>query len=75
MPVILEPEDEETWINPDENDLEKLLHFLKPYRSNMMEAYGVSRLVNNPRAEGPELIKPQNAAQSPKAQFHTDYMT
>jgi putative SOS response-associated peptidase YedK len=58
MPVILRPEDEEIWLNPELHDPEPLLALLKPYPAKLMRSYLVSTLVNKPQNEGPELLEP-----------------
>lgn len=55
MPVILHPEDEKTWIVS--HDQKIVLELLKPFPSGEMEAYPVSKLVNSPRNEMPEIIE------------------
>ena len=56
MPVILHRDDEETWLNK-ESDSAQLLALLKAYPADAMEAYPVSRAVNNPANEGAELMQ------------------
>lgn len=58
MPVILKREYEELWLDPEVNDVDKLLSLLIPYPPEMMEAYRVSSLVNSPKEDSPECIKP-----------------
>lgn len=58
MPVILRPEWVERWLDPDVRDPETLMEALKPYPAEAMEAYPVSRLVNDPRVDSPECIRP-----------------
>jgi putative SOS response-associated peptidase YedK len=58
MPVILHPEDEAAWLDPQENRLPKLLSLLAPFPADGMEAYAVAPLVNSFQNEGPELIVP-----------------
>jgi putative SOS response-associated peptidase YedK len=58
MPVILEKDDEETWLNPDIPEPEQLLPLLKPYPADQMEEWQVSDAARNPRNDYPELIKP-----------------
>lgn len=58
MPAILEKKDEETWLNPDETDPDRLVPLLHPYPTNEMGAYPVSRLVNSPRNDTKEVIEP-----------------
>jgi putative SOS response-associated peptidase YedK len=58
MPVILSREDEDKWINPDLNETDEILSFLKPYPQDLMEQWQVADEVRNARNEGEELIKP-----------------
>lgn len=58
MPVILRQSDEETWLNPDETEPTRLLPLLQPYAAEEMEAYAVSRMVNSPRNDSPQLREP-----------------
>jgi putative SOS response-associated peptidase YedK len=55
MPVILKPEDEGLWLDP-RAELPSLNQLLRPYAAEQMEAYPVSRVVNDPANDGPELI-------------------
>ncbi|MEI6575670.1 MAG: SOS response-associated peptidase [Bacteroidota bacterium] len=57
MPVILEPDLEEVWLQYDISP-EVAVEMLKAYPGTDMIAYPLSSLVNNVRNEGPELIKP-----------------
>jgi putative SOS response-associated peptidase YedK len=57
MPVILAPEDYAIWLKSDASS-DVLLHLLKPFPTDPMEAYPVSTLVNNPRNQGSKLIEP-----------------
>jgi len=56
MPVILPPKAREEWLDPSLHDDRILLPLLAPYPAEEMSARPVSRLVNNPRYEGAELI-------------------
>jgi len=49
MPVILSPEDYETWLDPKVEDKKKLQAMLRPFVASEMEAYPISTIVNNPR--------------------------
>jgi len=55
MPVILQPEMEKPWLM--NNDPVELLSFLKPYPAELMEAFPVSKLVNSPANDIPEVLK------------------
>lgn len=58
MPVILEPDDEARWLDP-EAPPEELLQLLRPLRG--LEVREVSEAVNSSRNEGPELLdEPMN---------------
>lgn len=56
MPAILTPEGREIWLDTSLHDEHALMHWLGPYPSAAMTTRAVSKLVNNPRVEGPELI-------------------
>ncbi len=55
MPVILHPEEEKLWI--EEFDERKHLELLKPYPTELMKAYKVSKLVNSPVNDIAEVTK------------------
>jgi putative SOS response-associated peptidase YedK len=57
MPVILPKEAEEAWLVAD-TDTPTLKGLLKPYRSELMESWEVSAIVNNFRNDNPDVIKP-----------------
>jgi putative SOS response-associated peptidase YedK len=57
MPVILEKEDEDTWLNPDISEPAQLLPLLKSYPAEKMETWPVGEEARNPRNDYPELIK------------------
>ena len=56
MPVILEPGDYDSWLNPDSGDV---AYLLAPFDAAKMTARPVSTYVNNARNEGPECISEQ----------------
>jgi putative SOS response-associated peptidase YedK len=58
MPVILQKEDEETWLNPDISEPAQLLPLLKSYPDDKMETWPVGEEARNPRNDYPELLKP-----------------
>src|SRR5215831_9288039 len=57
MPVILEPEAEEVWLNPDVTDPKVLTPLLHPYEVKALDFYPVSKVVNRSGFEWPELIQ------------------
>jgi putative SOS response-associated peptidase YedK len=58
MPVILGEENEELWLDLGVRDENTLLSLLKPYEPGLMEEYEVSAIVNSPKEDGPECVKP-----------------
>ncbi|MCA1738831.1 MAG: SOS response-associated peptidase [Actinobacteria bacterium] len=58
MPVILPTEDYAMWLDPDFDEKEPLTSLLKPYPADAMEAYPVSRRVNNPSNNEPGVVVP-----------------
>ena len=57
MPVIMKPEDEEAWLDP-QADPKHLVKILTPYTEKEMEAYAVSKLVNSPKHDSLDCIEP-----------------
>lgn len=58
MPVILRKEEEQSWIDPSNRDTRALSHLLRPFQSEQLEAYEVSKDMNSTKNNGPELIEP-----------------
>jgi putative SOS response-associated peptidase YedK len=58
MPVILPPETYKPWITPSDLPATQLNEFLVPYPADEMIAYPISKMVNSPQFDSPELIKP-----------------
>ncbi|MGH7203457.1 MAG: hypothetical protein ACREHC_03365 [Candidatus Levyibacteriota bacterium] len=59
--IILQKEDDATWLNPATIEPEHLLPLLKPYPDDPdeeMEEWWVGDEARNPRNDSPELIKP-----------------
>ncbi|WP_458207518.1 SOS response-associated peptidase [Haladaptatus sp. NG-SE-30] len=54
MPVILAPEDEETWLHGAEDDLKSVFD---PFPAEEMRAYPVSKNVNNPKNDSPDVVE------------------
>ncbi len=59
MPVIIGKDDQDQWLNPGNKDSKKLQALLQPFRSEDMDYYGVSALVNSPSHNSPDCIKPE----------------
>ncbi len=58
MAVILDPDDYELWLSPDELPPMALKPLLTAYPAEQMAYYPISTLVNNVRNDSPECIKP-----------------
>jgi putative SOS response-associated peptidase YedK len=61
MPVILKADDYDRWLDPKENDTDSLQKLLAPYPAGEMTSHAVSKSVNIPDADSPELIEPLNS--------------
>jgi putative SOS response-associated peptidase YedK len=57
MPVILRRDDEDAWLD-QQTDPARLMSLLVAYPAEEMQAYPVSRALNNPANEGAELMQP-----------------
>jgi putative SOS response-associated peptidase YedK len=57
MPVILEKEDEDIWLNPD-TEAQQLLPLLKPFLADKMEEWEVGAAARDPKNDYPEIIDP-----------------
>ncbi len=57
MPVILKTKDYDQWLDAKEKDTDKLQKLFLPYPASEMIAYQVSKTVNIPSNDSPELIK------------------
>ncbi len=62
MPVILRPEDEDLWLDKAVTDPQAVVGLLQPYPAELMVAYPVSKLVNKPENDLPELVRTVNSA-------------
>jgi len=57
MPVIIQKENENEWLDPANNDYELLSALLRPYPEKQMSMHIVSRRVNNPANDDGDLVK------------------
>ncbi len=57
MPVIVDPDDQDTWLDPAVKEPIDLVHILKTYPSDELEMYNVSPKVNSPKNNTSDLIK------------------
>jgi putative SOS response-associated peptidase YedK len=58
MPVILAPEDWDTWLDPENTDTEELAKLLVPAPEEMLTLWPVDPAVGNVRNNRPELQEP-----------------
>lgn len=58
MPVILQQQDYSLWLDPQVETPEPLQQILNPYPSEAMIAYPVSTVVNSPKHNSSDCIKP-----------------
>ena len=56
MPVILSPEDEATWLNPEATPAQAQA-CLKPFPAHLLRIAAVSPKVNSPANNSPELLQ------------------
>ncbi len=56
MPVILDPDDHEAWLNPELKNPKDLLSLLKPNPGKELLLTPVSTFVNNPRNDDPRCL-------------------
>ena len=66
MPVILQSEDEEQWLDASRAPLIKAKSLLKPYPEELMDAHDVSSIVNSAKYDGPECVRPASNDETPR---------
>jgi SOS response associated peptidase (SRAP) len=54
MPVILDHDDYELWLDPRFKDINALSEMLRPFNAGLMKSYPVSTRVNAPKNDDPE---------------------
>lgn len=57
MPVIIQPEDYDAWLDPRNTEKAALLPLIRPAEASSMSAYPVSPKINSGRIEGEECIE------------------
>lgn len=65
MPVILPPETWDTWLDRSVTAPADVLPLLRPAPDDLLERTPVSKLVNNVRNDGPELLAPAEGPELP----------
>ncbi len=58
MPVIIPEDKQDLWLDPTIQEKKTLLSLLKSFDSKDMDFCDVSPMVNSPKNNSPEIIKP-----------------
>jgi putative SOS response-associated peptidase YedK len=58
MPVILDRQDIDHWLDPDVHEPERVLPLIRPCPSEWLTAYAVSTSVNSVRHKTPDVLRP-----------------
>ncbi len=58
MPVIIPEDQQDLWLDPAVQEKEPLLSLLNAFDSKEMDFYDVSPMVNSPKNNSPDIIKP-----------------
>ncbi|MBL8131188.1 MAG: SOS response-associated peptidase [Anaerolineae bacterium] len=58
MPVILQPEDYAAWLATEEVSIDAVRHLMRPFDGGALAAHEVSKAVNRPVNDSPDLIEP-----------------
>jgi putative SOS response-associated peptidase YedK len=66
MPVVLEPDAWEAWLDVDGHDVEALQSLLVPAGDGVITRTRASKAVNNVRNDGPELLEPDDDSAAPE---------
>lgn len=63
MPVILDPDSYDLWLDPGFSDVSAVSEMLKPYDARLMRCYPVSERINNVANDDPECSAPVDVVQ------------
>ena len=69
MPVIVPPGAFAEWLDPANDNVERLARLFEPDAAGALVAVPVSRRVSNARNQGPECIEPLAAETTPELPF------
>lgn len=58
MPAIIKPEEYQLWLDPALSDVPTIQGMTQPYPERLMEAFPISRRVNIPKNDAPDIIEP-----------------
>lgn len=65
MAVILRPEDEARWLDPNLQEVDELMSLLPVFPDDAMRAYPVSTRINTPAYDAPDCIEPLGQVSDP----------
>ena len=60
MPVIIARADFSRWLDCSQGDTEQIRDLLKPAPDDLLETFPVESRLNNPRLDGPDLVRRTN---------------
>ncbi|MNL48703.1 hypothetical protein D3C87_1715800 [compost metagenome] len=69
LPVIVHPDDEADWLNPEISDINTLYRIMRPYDADQLEIVRVGDDINSAKIDKPHLIvkvAPTTGSQSKK---------
>jgi putative SOS response-associated peptidase YedK len=69
MPVILDPDAYDLWLDPGMNDVNVVSEFLKPYDARLMRCYPVSSRINNVANDDEECSRPVEVTETQNRLF------
>jgi putative SOS response-associated peptidase YedK len=65
MPVILDPDNYDLWLDPGMRDVAAASELLKPYDARVMRCYPISKRINHAANDDEECSAPVELAQVP----------
>ena len=69
MPVILEPDAYDLWLDPGFNDVAAVSEMLKPYDARLMRSYPVNTRINQAMNDDADCAKPVEIQAPPQGQL------
>jgi putative SOS response-associated peptidase YedK len=69
MPVILDPDSYDLWLDPGMTNVEAVSEMLKPYDARQMRCYPVSTRINHVVNDDEECSRPVELAETQKRLF------
>jgi putative SOS response-associated peptidase YedK len=69
MPVILDPDIYDLWLDPGMRDVRAVSDMLKPYDARLMRSYPVSTRINSVANDDPQCAAPVELPQIQKQMF------